>query len=272
MKRRKVVVCGFLVILFGLLTILIFSNSHTSDSGAKDTAVNGGEKDVPHRPAVAVVNFPKTGDKKDAASKENRGPDLFEYNEDLALEKGYGKISPLTAEELKHPQVQSAVEALKSGEHPERLSPLVQGAAFDRERFKTDEAYRKKYLSVAEPGRVFQEDPKGEFRLKRVSQYFQTVEQGRAVKIEVSGQPGMPVSATSFDLGRFRNNGLTYCTEVFDANGIASFDFEGTPGTIADANILVGSPACRGRVKFVVHTLLPGAKERFVEEEAAVKE
>ena len=79
--------------------------------------------------------------------------------------------------------------------------------------------------------------------LKRLTHYYQEVEQGKHTVIVVQGEPHMPVSLTSLDLGKL-GNGLTYQTIEADTNGQAWFYFYGMPGTIADSRLLASSPSC----------------------------
>lgn len=62
-------------------------------------------------------------------------------------------LPPKPIGNIDHPQVASVVEAMKSGTHPERLSALVPPKVFDKAAYEAD---AKAYLSVVEPGRVWQ--------------------------------------------------------------------------------------------------------------------
>ena len=130
---------------------------------------------------------------------------------------------------------------------------------FDKSRLKTDADYRTNYLETAEPGRVYQVDSTSEYKLERVSPYYQEVVQGSSVTLSIKAEPNMPVSITSFDLGKFGNH-LTYQTLLADSSGTATFEFFGMPGTFNDSKILVSSPTSRGQLKFVIHTKIPVEK------------
>ena len=52
-----------------------------------------------------------------------------------------------------NPQVKAVVEAIRQGNHPERVSVLVRPQPFDAKAYQTNPAA---YLEVVEPGRVFQ--------------------------------------------------------------------------------------------------------------------
>ena len=176
-------------------------------------------------------------------------------NERIALEEGPGKTPAITKEQIaESKQLQSVIEATKDPKKfASRLTPLAKAAPFNKARFKSDQAYREEYLSTAEPARVYQTDDKSEFQLKRKSPYYQEVVQGESVFISVEAEPNMPVSITSFDLGKFGNH-LTYQTVLADASGTATFEFFGMEGTFNNSNILVSSPSSRGQAKFVVYT------------------
>ena len=176
-------------------------------------------------------------------------------NERIALEKGPGKTPAITKEQIaESKQLQSVIEATKDPKQfGSRLTPLVKAKPFDKNRFKNDKAYKEEYLSTAEPARVYQVDDKSAYQLKRKSPYYQEVVQGESVFISVEAEPNMPVSITSFDLGKFGNH-LTYQTVLADSGGTATFEFFGMEGTFNNSNILVSSPTSRGQAKFVVYT------------------
>lgn len=158
------------------------------------------------------------------------------------------------------PQVAAAVQAIRARNHPERLSALARPVAFDSEQYAADPAG---YLSVAEPGRVFQTAQPGPDvpRLRPISAGFQRITQGATVPLRVSAAPGAPVSFTTFDLGRFENQ-LTTVTVRADAEGMAEAAFTATAGTIDDIRILAGSPVASGQVRFVVNVALPAAADQ----------
>lgn len=85
---------------------------------------------------------------------------------------------------------------------------------------------------------------------------FHEIPQGASIRLEVQGRPEAPVTFTSFDLGAFQNQ-LTSITVAADEQGIAQAEFTGTPGTVEDVNILVGSPMASGQVQFRVRVLPP---------------
>ena len=72
------------------------------------------------------------------------------------------------------------------------------------------------------------------------------------MKLKVQTTAKSPVTFTSFDLGAFENQ-LPSITVQSDAEGMAFAEFFGTPGTFDNVNILAGSPAATGQVRFVVN-------------------
>ncbi|MCH2209560.1 MAG: hypothetical protein MK132_27390, partial [Lentisphaerales bacterium] len=182
----------------------------------------------------------------------NTTHELYDKTFEKALNQGYGQ-TPEVAEN--NPQVDSVKEALINGGYPERLSPLIRPTAFDSNAYSNDESYRKKYLATAEYGRVFQSVNPGKSipKTERISPYYQQVAQGETINLTLKSAPKMPVTFTSFDLGKF-SNGLTTQTVEADESGHAQVTFHGMPGTIANVNILASSPAASGQVKFLVYT------------------
>jgi hypothetical protein len=169
--------------------------------------------------------------------------------------KGYGQSQPM---DLSHPQAKSVAEALRTGTHPERLSPLIPARKFDRAAFL---ANPDDYLSVAEPGRVFQAAPAGAGvpALVALTPRRVNVDQGSAVTLSVQAEAGMPVTFTSFDGGLF-GNGFVSQTVLASADGKVSVSFRGVEGTIANSQVLASSPTCSGQARFTVFTRVPEKK------------
>jgi len=63
--------------------------------------------------------------------------------------------------------------------------------------------------------------------------------------------PEMPVTFTSFDLGRFEND-LASITVQAGKDGLAKCTFTGSVGTIGKVNILASCPETSGQVKFII--------------------
>lgn len=217
---------------------------------------------VPNKPSASKKPFlkkeksPLKKVKSSTAHLTNPEAILAQETLERGLTEGYGRTPAITEQEIKEsPQLQAAVEATADTKaFHNRLSLLAKIEDFDRDRYVNDEDYRKEYLRVAEPARVYQTDQNSEYRLERLSPYYQKVEQGSSVIISVRGEAHMPISVSSLDLGKFAN-GLTYQTLQADRSGEATFEFYGMEGTIADANILVSSPVTQNNLKFVINTI-----------------
>jgi len=153
-----------------------------------------------------------------------------------------------------NPQVASVAAALKDRQSPERFSSFVQPAAFDRAAWEEDP---DAYLSIVEPGRVYQSAEPGSdvTVIQAMSRQFQRVKQGDQIPLVVQAEPGAPVTFTSFDLGYFENQ-LTSTTVRTNANGEARVLFTAGKGTIDDIEILAASPLTTGQVRFVVNVKL----------------
>jgi hypothetical protein len=270
MKRNGINILLFsLVILFTFVfwpkkptETLVIENKTTQDK--KNTDLPAYKPERPQLKSLQdkktlLANYSSLTPKNPTApvqleSDEEGTPSLevYESTFDKALAEGYGE-SPAVSED--NPQVQSVEVALKEGGHPERLSPLIRPKAFNLSAYTSDEDYRKKYLETAEYGRVFQSlnPEKGTPKTTRKSPYYQQVAQGDTVNLSLQAAPNMPVTFTSFDLGKF-SNGLTTQTVEADSSGYAEVEFHGMSGTIGDVNILASSPAASGQVKFLVYT------------------
>lgn len=164
-----------------------------------------------------------------------------------------GKNTPVLVDA--NPQVRSVAEALQSGEHPERLSPLARPSPFDANSFAADPLV---YLNTIEPGRVFQtaQPGPGVEVLRQISPRHISIRQGEKTKLRVQAVAGAPVTFKSFDLGRFENE-LTTISVRANEEGVAEVEFFGSPGTYNNVNILAGSPLTTGQAKFVVFVEVP---------------
>ena len=266
-------------IILPLLALLIYAiiiwpkgglpeNISKSNEDSK-TSIATKKESTPRTPQRGVDPSFKPEVVKSQESKEKKeffrvtSPEAIAYaeNDRIAHEQGPGKNPALTKEQIEEsPQLASVVEAMKDPKaNGNKISALMKASPFDKDRFRSDAAYRKDYLETAEPGRVYQVDSKSEYKLERVSPYYQEVVQGDSVTLSVKAEPNMPVSVTSFDLGKFGNH-LTYQTLLADSSGVATFEFFGMPGTFNDSKILVSSPTSRGQLKFVIHTKIPVEK------------
>ena len=167
----------------------------------------------------------------------------------LTKELDYGKNEPVKVDSSL--QKASVLTALKDpGNYPERLSVAHLPAPFDLESYKKDP---NTYLNTIEPARVFQSaQPNDKVAiLERISEKFPVIKQNEKTILKVKALPEMPVTFTSFDLGRFENE-LNSITVKANQEGFAQAEFLASKGTIAKVNILASCPVTSGQVKFVV--------------------
>lgn len=146
--------------------------------------------------------------------------------------------------------VASVAEAARTGKFPERLSPMIAPKPFDPAAFATNP---QAYLDIIEPGRVFQTAAPGlnvpVLRSKGTASYEIPV--GGSCTLAVITAPMSPVTFVTLDLGTFPNS-LTAITVQANAEGEASTVYTASGGVIADVQVMAGSPAASGQVKFHV--------------------
>ena len=137
--------------------------------------------------------------------------------------------------------------------YPERLSVAHQPKPFDLKAYQNNP---KEYLNTIEPARVFQsaQPTEGVSAIERISEKFPVIKQNQSTILKVKVTPEMPVTFTSFDLGRFEND-LNCITVKADQEGFASCIFTGSEGTIGRVNILAACPVTSGQVKFVIDVI-----------------
>lgn len=147
-------------------------------------------------------------------------------------------------------QAESVKEAVRTGSHPERVSPLIEPPPFDLDAYRRDPA---KYLQVVEPGRALQPGESGPDipALAAVGATALQVAELGTIPLIVRAAPRAPVSFTSLDMGAFAN-GLSAITVQADDEGVARAEFTATAGTIIKAQVLVASPLAAGRIDLYV--------------------
>jgi hypothetical protein len=147
-----------------------------------------------------------------------------------------------------NPSVKSVVEAAKTGEHPERLTPLLKPKPFSLAAFEADP---EGYCQLVVPGRVWQTATPGPAvkALQAKGVALLTAGRGEKVRLTIRGEPKAPTTFTSFETGEFPNR-LTSITVRADENGEASTQFQIVPGTPDTVHVLVASPLCVGQVEF----------------------
>lgn len=156
-----------------------------------------------------------------------------------------------------NPMVASVAEAIKSKQHPERLSVVITPPPFNHEAYANDP---QAYLSVVEPARVWQSAQPGKSvpPLKVLSPRHMRIQQGETVSLRVQVPPGMPVTFTSFDMGAIQNQ-LNSITVPADADGVAVGRFTGTRGAVNLVNVLAASPVASGQASFMVEVSVKAA-------------
>jgi hypothetical protein len=154
-----------------------------------------------------------------------------------------------------NPMVASVAEALRTGEHQERLSLLADPKPFDHEEYLRNP---QAYLNVMEPGRVWQPAQPGPDvpRLRTLTARTISLPQQETVSFKVRAIPQAPVTFTTLDLGEFQNQ-LPSITVAADEEGVAVARFTATTGTVDAIHILAASPMTSGQLQFTVEVVLP---------------
>lgn len=270
-KKLQVALTVLLILLFGGVVYLGYQAIQPPDySGLGDDKV--AEAREPREPIVSPrtdgVLDPESGDviaggverpASDLESPERAGQVTDEAAQNEGFPYGKNPAVPIDA----NVQVVAVADAIKNRKQDPRayakaVSSHALADAFDQAKYESDEDYRESYVKNPQPSRVFQtaQPGPGVPQLRRMTVPYQKVVQGESTELKVRAVPGAPVTFTSFDLGRFDNE-LTSITVEADALGDARVNFQGTPGTIDDVNILAASPVTSGQVKLVVHVVLP---------------
>lgn len=265
MKSTKTLAAIFIAVAFILFHLLLddgsinnilddvtlFSNQQTNSEDSPEYKKGIRQAESKELARIAEINPKAAEDVKSIAD---------------ALENGYGRTAPIKNTDT--PNVQSVMEAIKTKKYPERITPAIVPKAFDRKAFTNNVTYKKKYMDTVEPGRVWQalEPGKGVPKIERISPYYQEVTHGSKVQLKVKALAGKPVTFTSFDLGMFGNQ-LTSQTVLSDSSGVATVEFHGMKGTIADTKILCSCPVTSGQLKFIVNT----KKKKIANSRASIK-
>lgn len=170
-------------------------------------------------------------------------------SEVLSKEFDYGVNAPV--ESNKNAQTASVALALQDpSKYPERLSVAHLPKDFDRIAFLKNP---KEYLNTIEPARVFQsaQPVEGVVAIERISEKYPVIKQKQSTDLIVKALPEMPVTFTSFDLGRFEND-LASITVQAGKDGLAKCTFTASVGTIGKVNILASCPETSGQIKFII--------------------
>lgn len=156
----------------------------------------------------------------------------------------------------------SVLEALASGKHPERLSPLIAPAPFDKSAY---DANPQAYLDVVEPGRCFQTAKAvggDAIQLIAVGSSAPRALPGETVPLIAQGARNAPVTFTAFDGGLFTENGLGSVTVKGDVHGYATVHFTAPINARGHLAVLAGSPLAVGNQRFFVDLQSLTAMER----------
>lgn len=247
-KNLKIVSIALLLVIVGIFYSQIIFHSQ-----------NNGEKVAMPKHCLSHIGLGMMDEK--ANILEPKALTKFEKKSKERLDElgrirteGYGTFDRIKVSES-NPHIKATTEALRTETHPERVSILVSPKPFDAKNWASNKgSYKKDYLSVVEPARVFQSstNPKAK-NIKAISEYYQEIEQNSGMaELTVQAEPGSPVSAYAFDGGEFSNR-MVANTVMADASGKATFKFKAGNGVIMDCNIRVSSPQSRGYLKFIVH-------------------
>jgi hypothetical protein len=145
-------------------------------------------------------------------------------------------------------------DALRVGDHPERLTLMAAPPPFSLEEYRRDP---RGYCSEVVPGRCMQSAEPGREtpRLRTLTPTAPEVHSGGTVRLAVHGIPHAPVTFTAKDGGCFAENRLASVTVDTGDAGEAAVTFVATPGTVAMAGVMAGSPLCSGNPVFWINVL-----------------
>ena len=150
----------------------------------------------------------------------------------------------------------SLIEAVQTGNYPERLSPQHAARPFDRAAWEADpQEYLKHYVKVAEPGRIYdvRQPGAGVPVLTSASSESAQLHEGESVRLVARTLAGAPVTFTIFATGMFAN-GISTTTVVADDDGLATAVFVGTTGP-SSTDVVAGSPVTSGTLRYRIRVL-----------------
>ena len=196
---------------------------------------------------LMLSRFSKGSGSLGTSQREPRRAEKIVFSNDTAIDP---YLTPL--ERGKNPQMDSVLDALETGEHRERLSPMTSADKFDLEAWKTDP---QTYLAIAQPGRIYDTLQPSETvaPLKAITNGYTTAIAGEAVRLSVRTQPDAPATFTNFSAGVF-SSGLNTITVQANKVGLAQAEFL-TYGGGDKSEIVVGSPLASGTVRFIVDAI-----------------
>ena len=169
---------------------------------------------------------------------------------------GYGKIATVDQTNT-NPQKASVIEAIKTGQYPERLSLMAKRQKFNYASYQQEP---DEYLNIVVPSRAYETAQPGEGvkRLTRASSKYVETYQEEVVELQITGDvANAPISASALDGGYFSND-LSAITVQADSSGSATLQFTAGQGVIRNARVISASPLSTGTVSFNVY----GKKKR----------
>ncbi len=251
--RGFVVLCG-IVLLFaiGIFFGASFIGKPVDDSPLVEEAI--AENSETASSAVKTrASRNAIPDARIAADNKEDGMALANEIRPFLNASNVGKSPGIKRDE--NPAVAAIVASIESNSNPERRTPFITPAPFSREEFLADP---DAYLSLVEPGRVYQSLPHSEdvSSIKEVGNQYFRVLQGEGVVLQARVDPLMPVTFYSAKLGQFSNE-LTSITVRADEEGSVSATFKASGGTRGEIDVIASSPVHSGVARYVVNVLLP---------------
>ena len=232
-------------------TIYQTGNQQEAPPNADNTAPPGNE---PKRVSVGgVMRTQPSPDVVTAFKKEADETKQFvaAINERNASGKRYNPPNKKLTKGM-NANVDSMIEAIETGKHPERLTPMVKPKPFNKVAFFNDP---QAYVDIVEPGRAWQSAEPGDgVKTIGTDREFYDVKFGESVRLKALAYPSGPVTFTSTDLGAFDND-LSSITVIANEKGWAAANFTITAGTSGGVNVSAASPLTSGRLAFYVNVV-----------------
>ncbi len=182
---------------------------------------------------------------KEETQKDGAKKDAKDDRPQLPAPLDYGRIKPVPGDANQF--VAQAIEAMKTGQQPHRLSPLIAPPKFDPA--KLDE-----YLNTIAPGRCYQvADPGPQVpQLRHEGPHAMRARQDETVVLRARAIPNAPVTFTSLHAGFFEKSLLPTITVAADKKGVAEAKYKPGSGVTDDVRIVAGCPLCSGTIRFLV--------------------
>ncbi|MDL5052161.1 hypothetical protein QQ056_01065 [Oscillatoria laete-virens NRMC-F 0139] len=243
---KKVFVIWGMVAAAAMLAFFVFRKQPTPTVSAPSVTPNTSAAAIDEVKTSAITQTTPQNEKPAVVEHAGKpGPSEPQKTKDgKALPASYTRFNPLVPANA-NMDVQSVVEAAKSGKNPERLSAIYAPEPFDRAAFDLDKAG---YCRIVQPGRVWQSSDKpGASAIKMTGAAHRQMPAGGTLKLTAIAEPNSVISYYSQDLGAFENR-LTSISVLTNERGEASATFTATPGTEGEVNILASCPESRGQL------------------------